>query len=424
MRAEQLQHDPTDPQPERLRDKHVTRLVGEHRAVDQQDQSERSEKLPALLTSTLSRRALGPTSVPTTTSTIHAGETTSGTPKMRPAGIPAEPHGAVAACPSRGSARSPINGRRARCDEPEIRRRRALASGPCPRSTLVRYVGDRRARVVAVAVTRAGLQELRLALSASGSSTGCPSRRASTPRAAPSSTAYSSGSSICRRRADASRPRRTPTSSRAGRRCSRGRAELAALVDERAGRPRRTARRRPASCSTATSRSRIPAGSSRPSARCWSRRRCLPASISRGSSTGSTARPPATCGSSTTRAASRPASRSRARRCSSSGSTRWCCGAPPACCRKLLRLYYLRGPRGPRLHPRRGGPRLARAPARGDRDGDREGASTGDWRHKPSKLCNWCSFHAFCPEFGGVPPELPLPQERQQPIDLDLSQAG
>jgi putative RecB family exonuclease len=33
--------------------------------------------------------------------------------------------------------------------------------------------------------------------------------------------------------------------------------------------------------------------------------------------------------------------------------------------------------------------------------------ATGDWRHKPSKLCNWCSFHAFCPEFGGVPPELP-----------------
>jgi putative RecB family exonuclease len=32
---------------------------------------------------------------------------------------------------------------------------------------------------------------------------------------------------------------------------------------------------------------------------------------------------------------------------------------------------------------------------------------TGDWRHKPSKLCNWCSFQEFCPEFGGTPPALP-----------------
>lgn len=50
--------------------------------------------------------------------------------------------------------------------------------------------------------------------------------------------------------------------------------------------------------------------------------------------------------------------------------------------------------------------------------------ASGDWRHKPSKLCNWCSFHEFCPQFGGTPPELPLPEERQQPVDLDLSQAG
>ncbi|HEU5035010.1 MAG TPA: PD-(D/E)XK nuclease family protein [Mycobacteriales bacterium] len=32
---------------------------------------------------------------------------------------------------------------------------------------------------------------------------------------------------------------------------------------------------------------------------------------------------------------------------------------------------------------------------------------TGDWRHKPSKLCGWCSFQAYCPEFGGTPPPLP-----------------
>ena len=33
--------------------------------------------------------------------------------------------------------------------------------------------------------------------------------------------------------------------------------------------------------------------------------------------------------------------------------------------------------------------------------------TTGDWRHKQSKLCDWCSFQALCPAFGGTPPELP-----------------
>ncbi|HVV76848.1 MAG TPA: PD-(D/E)XK nuclease family protein [Mycobacteriales bacterium] len=32
---------------------------------------------------------------------------------------------------------------------------------------------------------------------------------------------------------------------------------------------------------------------------------------------------------------------------------------------------------------------------------------TGDWRHKASKLCSWCSFQSLCPEFGGTPPALP-----------------
>jgi putative RecB family exonuclease len=32
---------------------------------------------------------------------------------------------------------------------------------------------------------------------------------------------------------------------------------------------------------------------------------------------------------------------------------------------------------------------------------------TGDWRHKQSKLCDWCSFQSLCPAFGGTPPPLP-----------------
>jgi putative RecB family exonuclease len=36
---------------------------------------------------------------------------------------------------------------------------------------------------------------------------------------------------------------------------------------------------------------------------------------------------------------------------------------------------------------------------------------TGDWRHKPSKLCDWCAHHSVCPAFGGTPPPLPPPFE-------------
>jgi putative RecB family exonuclease len=32
---------------------------------------------------------------------------------------------------------------------------------------------------------------------------------------------------------------------------------------------------------------------------------------------------------------------------------------------------------------------------------------TGDWRPRPSRLCEWCNHKAFCPEFGGTPPPLP-----------------
>jgi putative RecB family exonuclease len=32
---------------------------------------------------------------------------------------------------------------------------------------------------------------------------------------------------------------------------------------------------------------------------------------------------------------------------------------------------------------------------------------SGDWRHKQSRLCDWCSFQALCPAFGGTPPPIP-----------------
>jgi putative RecB family exonuclease len=42
---------------------------------------------------------------------------------------------------------------------------------------------------------------------------------------------------------------------------------------------------------------------------------------------------------------------------------------------------------------------------------------TGDWRHKPGRLCDWCSHHAVCPAFGGTPPPLPAaePESAAEP---------
>jgi putative RecB family exonuclease len=33
--------------------------------------------------------------------------------------------------------------------------------------------------------------------------------------------------------------------------------------------------------------------------------------------------------------------------------------------------------------------------------------STGDWRPRPSRLCDWCAHQALCPVYGGTPPPLP-----------------
>ena len=47
---------------------------------------------------------------------------------------------------------------------------------------------------------------------------------------------------------------------------------------------------------------------------------------------------------------------------------------------------------------------------------------TREWLPSPSKLCDWCSYKAFCPAFGGTPPPLP---ERRTPTpsgDLDTDE--
>ena len=41
--------------------------------------------------------------------------------------------------------------------------------------------------------------------------------------------------------------------------------------------------------------------------------------------------------------------------------------------------------------------------------------TSGDWRPRQSRLCDWCSFQALCPVFGGTPPPLPADAEPAGP---------
>ena len=46
---------------------------------------------------------------------------------------------------------------------------------------------------------------------------------------------------------------------------------------------------------------------------------------------------------------------------------------------------------------------------------------TGDWQPSPSRLCDWCSYHQFCPTKGGTVP--PLPERVPVPVDASTDEA-
>jgi putative RecB family exonuclease len=55
--------------------------------------------------------------------------------------------------------------------------------------------------------------------------------------------------------------------------------------------------------------------------------------------------------------------------------------------------------------------------------------TSGDWRPRQSRLCDWCAYQALCPVFGGTPPPLPEPGDRAPaaglpPPDGQASAAG
>ncbi|MDT0379219.1 RecB family exonuclease [Streptomyces sp. DSM 42041] len=45
----------------------------------------------------------------------------------------------------------------------------------------------------------------------------------------------------------------------------------------------------------------------------------------------------------------------------------------------------------------------------------RKATETGDWRPRPSRLCDWCDHQARCPEFGGTPPPYPVSVQPRLP---------
>ncbi|MDR7254407.1 putative RecB family exonuclease [Nocardioides sp. BE266] len=47
---------------------------------------------------------------------------------------------------------------------------------------------------------------------------------------------------------------------------------------------------------------------------------------------------------------------------------------------------------------------------------------TGDWRPSPSRLCDWCSYHQFCPTKGGTVP--PLPERTPPATDASTDESA
>ncbi|MFG2001350.1 RecB family exonuclease [Spirillospora sp. NPDC048911] len=55
----------------------------------------------------------------------------------------------------------------------------------------------------------------------------------------------------------------------------------------------------------------------------------------------------------------------------------------------------------------------------------RRATETGEWRHRTSRLCDWCDHKERCPAWGGTPPPLPAtPVDRPSPADLEISAHG
>lgn len=68
-----------------------------------------------------------------------------------------------------------------------------------------------------------------------------------------------------------------------------------------------------------------------------------------------------------------------------------------------VQLLYLSTPEAIIATPSDGSTRSVRSKSTAIMQAVRTACERGDFRPKPSRLCDWCSFQAFCPAFGGDP---------------------
>lgn len=73
---------------------------------------------------------------------------------------------------------------------------------------------------------------------------------------------------------------------------------------------------------------------------------------------------------------------------------------------KMLQLVYLGDGQVLRNEPQVDDLLAAEQKIRAIWEDIRTAAETEEWRPRPTKLCDWCSFKSICPAFGGTPPEL------------------
>ena len=74
---------------------------------------------------------------------------------------------------------------------------------------------------------------------------------------------------------------------------------------------------------------------------------------------------------------------------------------------RMLQLMYLSGGEVLRYEPDEADLRATQRKLEALWAAIERARDAGDWRPRPSKLCDWCRHKDLCPEFGGTPPALP-----------------
>jgi putative RecB family exonuclease len=83
---------------------------------------------------------------------------------------------------------------------------------------------------------------------------------------------------------------------------------------------------------------------------------------------------------------------------------------------RLLQLMYLGDGQVVRYAPDEADLRATERKVKALWEAIERARTSGDWRPRPGRLCEWCAHQALCPEFGGTPPPLP-----EVPVDAELS---